>query len=227
MARLHAVIPLLLPLEVIVVKLSDAIPANGCARMAIRLSPHVSRRARIVGTHGKIVNNTSGTAFISLGSNCRQAEAMLARARDAVAALAGVHIAALSPVYATEPQDYAEQPWFLNQVLRLALGRAWHPVELLEALLGIETALGRVRPARADSPALRFGPRAIDLDLLLFDTMVSQDPRCILPHPRMLRRAFVLVPLLDIAPGLRINGVDAAAALAALPHRVAGGKIFQ
>ena len=161
-------------------------------------------------------------AYVSLGSNCEDAGHMLEEARERLGRLPGISVAAASPVYATEPQDYADQPWFLNQVLKLELAPRWQPRALLEALLEVEARMGRVR-----DPALRFGPRVIDLDLLIFGEERSHSPECTLPHPRLLRRAFVLVPLLDIAPGLSLDGIPLAGALEALPYRLSGSKIFQ
>ena len=162
------------------------------------------------------------TAYISLGSNCEQATLMLPRAAQRVAGLAGVQVAAASPVYSTEPQDDAAQPWFLNQVLKLALSACWRPAALVAALLAVEADLGRVR-----DPARRFGPRVIDLDLLLFGEERCAEPECIVPHPRLTRRAFVLVPLLDVAPDLALDGVPLTTALRKLQFRVCGKQIFQ
>lgn len=161
-------------------------------------------------------------AYVSLGSNCDTARQMLAEAAERLVRLPGIKIVAASPVYATEPQDYADQPWFLNQVLKLELDACWRPRALVAALLEQEASMGRVR-----DPALRFGPRVIDLDLLLFGEERCAWPDCTLPHPRLLRRAFVLVPLLDVAPGLLVEGVPLAEALRSLPYRLCDGKIFQ
>ncbi len=161
-------------------------------------------------------------AYVSLGSNCAAAARMLEEAAQRLAALPGVTVTAASPVYSTEPQEYADQPWFLNQVLALDVAPRWRPRSLVTALLELETAMGRVR-----NPALRFGPRVIDLDLLLFGAERSAEEDCIVPHPRLLRRAFVLVPLRDVAPGLRVDGIPLAEALRRLPCRICGNKIFQ
>lgn len=166
--------------------------------------------------------NTMTIAYVSLGSNCEWAARMLAEAGERLAGLPGVTVVAASPVYSTEPQDYADQPWFLNQVLKLALDSCWRPRNFVAALLEQEADMGRVR-----DPRLRFGPRVIDLDLLLFGEERSSAPECTLPHPRLLRRAFVLVPLLDVAPGLCVDGVSLAGALRRLPYRLCGTKIFQ
>lgn len=161
-------------------------------------------------------------AYVSLGSNCASAAHMLEEAAQRLAALPDVTVTAASRVYSTEPQEYADQPWFLNQVLALGVGPSWRPHSLVGALLEIEAAMGRVR-----DPTLRFGPRVIDLDLLLFGSERCADAECTVPHPRLLRRAFVLVPLLDVAPKLRIDGVTLAEVLRQLPCRVCGNKIFQ
>lgn len=163
-------------------------------------------------------------AYLGLGSNCLEAEAMIAQACMALAAVPTLSIRAASPLYVTEPQGFADQPWFVNQVLEVALDPQVTALDLLNQILSIEAALGRTRSA---DPALRFGPRVIDIDILLYNDVVSEDLRCILPHPRMTERAFVLIPLLDIAPRICINGKPAAEALAALPHRLEGHRIFQ
>ena len=82
--------------------------------------------------------------------------------------------------------------------------------------------MGRVR-----DPALRFGPRVIDLDVLLFGDERSETAVCTVPHPRLTQRAFVLVPLLEVAPNLEIDGKSVAGILERLPFRLCGNKIFQ
>lgn len=168
------------------------------------------------------IKDSRTIAYVSLGSNCADAAQMLARAAQCLGALPGLKVTAASPVYSTEPQDYADQPWFLNQVLQLELDASWSPELLVGALLELECRLGRVR-----DPALRFGPRVIDLDLLLFGEDRCAAPGCTVPHPRLLQRAFVLVPLLDVAPGLAVEGVPLARVLQGLDYRLCGNKIFQ
>ncbi len=159
------------------------------------------------------------TAYISLGSNMGDTAANLAAARAAVAALPGVSLIAASPLYRTEPQGLRDQPFFLNQAARLAVTVS--PLDLLSALLGIEDSLGRVR-------GLRFGPRPLDLDLLLFGNTCMDNERLTLPHPRMLDRAFVLVPLADLAPDLVLpRGMTVRAALSALAFTLKDGIIYQ
>ena len=161
-------------------------------------------------------------AYISLGSNMGDGPVHLAEARAAVTALPGVGVAAMSSVYRTEPQGRKDQPWFATQVLALDCDGLTADA-LLGALLRIETELGRVR-----DPADRFGPRVIDLDLLLFGDEVRTAPCLTLPHPRMIERAFVLVPLCEIAPDLILPSGRSVKDLArALPHSVEGDRIFQ
>lgn len=161
------------------------------------------------------------TAYLGLGSNAANAAQMLALARERIAALPHCAIGKISPIYLTEPQGYADQPWFHNQVIQLQLADTWLPQALMQALLRIEHDLGRRRGP------IRFGPRAIDLDILLYDDLRLDDPVCTLPHPRLKERAFALAPLCDLAPDLVIVGKPARELLAALPWRLDGNKIFQ
>ena len=128
-------------------------------------------------------------AFLSLGANLGERAAALSVARAALAALPGTTLLASSHVYETAPQDLVDQPPFLNQVV--ALETALEPGELLAAAQRIEDEAGRVR-------GVRFGPRTLDVDILLFQGVESADPELTLPHPRLWRRAFVLVPLAEL-----------------------------
>lgn len=133
------------------------------------------------------------TAVIGLGSNLGDRSWYLARARELLAS-AGV-IERASPIYETEPVDYTDQPHFLNQVIVVRTERA--PLELLRLCLSIERILGRER-------LLAKGPRTIDLDLLLYDDLsldiVEGMDHLTIPHPRLHKRRFVLVPLCDLFP---------------------------
>ena len=163
------------------------------------------------------------TAYISLGSNQGEREKIVEDALSVLDALPGVRVDAVSDVYETEPQDDAEQPWFLNRVARLCCGPEITPAGLLGSMLAIEASLGRRR-----NPARRFGARAIDLDLLLFGREALVGREVTVPHPRMARRAFVLVPLLEIEPDLLMpDGKSVKDILALLPHRVEGQRIYQ
>lgn len=164
-------------------------------------------------------------AYVCLGSNVEDAEARLEEACSRLAALPDLRVVARSPVYLTEPQLYREQAWFANLVVRLDCGGGWTPSRLVDALLEQETRMGRTR---SPDPALRYGPRVIDMDLLLFGDCHQTDPHCTVPHPRMEDRAFVLVPLRDIAPEVMLlSGKTPGAALACLSWRLEGRCIYQ
>ena len=147
--------------------------------------------------------------FVSLGSNLGDRALTLAEAREALTALPGTAVIAASGLYSTAPQDLEGQPEFLNQVL--CLETALEPRDLLTECQRIEREHGRTRE-------LRFGPRTLDIDILLFQGVESQDPELTLPHPRMALRAFVLVPLAEIwdraqeMPDLDISALAQAAA---------------
>ncbi len=161
------------------------------------------------------------TAYVSLGSNLGDPQRNLERARSALAALEGGQLGTCSQVYDTEPQDVRDQPWFVNQVVRLNCGPTWTAWKLLRALLEIEDQMGRKRDQDK-------GPRIIDLDLLLFGAETHHSPGLILPHPRLGQRAFVLVPLKDIAPGLVFpNGQSIDVVLNAISFQVHGRTIHQ
>jgi len=132
------------------------------------------------------------TAYISLGSNLGDREATI---RAAVAALPGV--VAMSELRETEPVGLVDQPPFLNGVARLETELSAR--ELLEALLAVERQLGRERRER-------WGPRTIDLDLLLYGSETLEEPGLTVPHPRLHERRFALEPLAELAPSLVVPG---------------------
>lgn len=160
-------------------------------------------------------------AFLCLGSNHAAAAEILASAALRLGALPGCELVASSSVYLTEPQDYLAQPWFHNQVIQLGIDSGISPGQLMESALAIEKELGRTRNG------IRFGPRPIDIDILLIDDIVSDNPVCILPHPRLERRAFALVPLIELAPEIEILGRSAKSWLAELDWHLDSNKIFQ
>lgn len=165
----------------------------------------------------------AATAYVGTGSNQGESAALLAQAVKQVAALPGTHLLAISSMFYTEPQDEPDQPWFFNQVVSLATGLT--PLELLHRLQHIEKDLGRLR---AGAGIDRFGPRPIDLDILLYGELRLREPELILPHPRLTRRAFALIPLLEIAPGLTLpDGSRAEDMLSRLEYRLEGDKIMQ
>ena len=129
--------------------------------------------------------------YLGLGSNLAD---RLANLQAALAALPpAITILAASPVYETAPWGYRDQPAFLNQVVQAST--ALDPHALLAHLKAIESLLGR-------TPTFRYGPRLIDLDILLYDDLVLESTDLSIPHPRLHERAFVLVPLADLAPDL-------------------------
>jgi len=142
------------------------------------------------------------TAFIALGSNLEDPEAQVRRAFHALAALPQSQLAAASSLYRSAPVGRTDQPDFVNAVA--CVSTALEPQVLLAALLAIETRFGRVR-------SVPDAPRTLDLDLLLYDARCIAEPGLTLPHPRMHQRAFVLAPLLEIAPNCEIPGIGPAA----------------
>jgi 2-amino-4-hydroxy-6-hydroxymethyldihydropteridine diphosphokinase len=130
--------------------------------------------------------------YLALGTNLGNRLENLAAARSRLGSVA--QVLACSPVYETPPWGYQEQPAFLNQVIKAESNLS--PQELLAHLKSIEAQMGR-------QPVIRFGPRLIDLDILLYDDLVLNVPGLSIPHPRLAERAFVLVPLVDLAPDLR------------------------
>jgi 2-amino-4-hydroxy-6-hydroxymethyldihydropteridine diphosphokinase len=137
-------------------------------------------------------------AFVGLGANLGDREATLDAAIALLEGLDGVRVTAVSEFRETEPVDYLEQPRFLNAAAELETTLA--PGELLASLLEVEQALGRTR----DGP--RFGPRTIDLDLLLVEGIVVEEPGLTVPHPRLHERRFALEPLADLDPQLIVPG---------------------
>jgi 2-amino-4-hydroxy-6-hydroxymethyldihydropteridine diphosphokinase len=139
------------------------------------------------------------TAYLGLGGNLGDRRQYLVAAAQALNAEPGVSVKKISSVYETKPIGVVDQPDFLNLVLEVATELPAH--ELLERCLRIEAALGRVRVER-------WGPRTIDIDILWYDGQTLNEPDLVLPHPRMLLRAFALVPLAEIAPTLLFEGMQ-------------------
>jgi 2-amino-4-hydroxy-6-hydroxymethyldihydropteridine diphosphokinase len=135
-------------------------------------------------------------AYLGLGSNLGDRLAICRRALAAIDRLPETLLVARSAFYETEPQERTDQPWFINAVA--AVQTDLEPRVLLAACQQIERDLGRRREAEA-----RFGPRALDLDLLLYNGLVLDADDLTLPHPRLHQRRFVLAPLAELAPALR------------------------
>lgn len=156
-------------------------------------------------------------AWLGLGSNLGDREGNLRRALELLPAAGEVEIIRASSVYETAPVGMTGQPEFLNLVAEART--VLDPRALLRRCLEVEDALGRVRGER-------WGPRLIDVDLLLYGDEVVDTGELVLPHPEMLRRAFVLVPLLELDPQLRMpDGRRAAEALEALGEEGRAGVV--
>jgi 2-amino-4-hydroxy-6-hydroxymethyldihydropteridine diphosphokinase len=137
------------------------------------------------------------TAYLALGSNLGDRRAFLYAAAAALGRLAGTRVGAQSRIYETVPEGNAPQPLYLNAVLRVETSLTAR--QLLDACLGVERMLGRGRPADGTKRA-----RVIDIDLLLFGEESIDEPGLQVPHPALLTRPFVRIPLADVAPpGLR------------------------
>jgi len=137
-----------------------------------------------------MTTNPPATLYLALGTNLGERFANL---QAAIAALPpAIRVLDRSPVYETPPWGLTDQPAFLNMVLKG--GTRLAPPALLAHLKQLETKLGRL-------PAVRWGPRLIDMDILFYDAWILNTPELVIPHPRLHERAFVLVPLADLAPG--------------------------
>jgi 2-amino-4-hydroxy-6-hydroxymethyldihydropteridine diphosphokinase len=136
-------------------------------------------------------------AFIGLGSNLGDRRATIERALELLDAAPGVRVLAVSTLRDTDPVGDAEQPDFLNGAVEVETELPAR--ELLAVLNGIEDELGRVR-----DPARRFGPRTLDLDLLLYGDGTVDEPDLVVPHPRLVEREFALEPLVELDPSLRL-----------------------
>ena len=146
-------------------------------------------------------------AYVGLGANLSDREAMLRSALEQLRAEPGLHVTDVSTFRDTEPVGLRDQPRFLNAAAAVETDIGAR--ELLDRLLGVERRLGRTR----EGP--RFGPRTIDLDLLLYGDETIDEPGLQVPHPRLHERLFVLEPLGDLDPDLVVPGRGPVAALVA------------
>lgn len=146
-------------------------------------------------------------AYVALGSNLDDPRAQVGRAFDALATLPDTRLVARSPSYRSAPLGPVSQPDFVNAVAGLLTQLA--PRALLDALKSLEAALGR------EAPVVRWGPRRIDLDLLVHGAARVEEPGLSVPHPGLAERAFVLLPLADVAPDLEVPGLGRVRSLAA------------
>lgn len=134
-------------------------------------------------------------AYLSLGSNLGDRLTLLREAEVRVVAVPGIRVLARSSIYETKPVGLEHQPWFLNRVLLIET--ALDPHALLDALQQVENALGRTR-------TVRWGPRTIDIDLLLYDDRTVTSERLRIPHAELPYRRFVLLPLVELDPHARL-----------------------
>lgn len=137
------------------------------------------------------------TAYVGLGSNQGDSVENIRQGLRKLNANPGVKVREVAGLYKTAPVGYLEQDWFVNTVARIET--SLNPHGLLKLLLTIEDELGRIR-------TIRWGPRTLDLDLLIYAGEEIESTELTVPHPRMRERAFVMVPLAEIAPDLLING---------------------
>jgi 2-amino-4-hydroxy-6-hydroxymethyldihydropteridine diphosphokinase len=136
-------------------------------------------------------------AYIGLGANLGEREATLKQALERLARTDGIEVVAVSSFRETDPVGKVDQPRFVNAAAELQT--SLRPHDLLDRLLEVERALGRDRAQEE-----RWGPRTVDLDLLLYGDETVEEPGLEVPHPRLAERAFVLEPLLELDPELRL-----------------------
>ena len=144
---------------------------------------------------------SSVVAWVGLGSNVGDGQALIRTAIDLLQAHPAISVLRVSPLYRTAPWGVKNQPEFTNGVAELSV--YLEPMALLEFLQEVEQELGR------DASSLRWGPRTMDLDILMLDDRILYWPGLTVPHPRMHTRVFVLAPLFDLAPNLIIPGKGA------------------
>jgi 2-amino-4-hydroxy-6-hydroxymethyldihydropteridine diphosphokinase len=145
-------------------------------------------------------------AYVGVGSNLDHPDRQVRQALVALAGLSGTRLVSRSPLYGSEPLGGMQQPTYVNAVAGLLTQQ--EPVAFLDSLRSLEDGLGRVRLHE------RWGPRVIDLDLLVFGRLQQTSAELQLPHPGIVQRNFVLYPLRDVAPGLYVPGCGRVAWLA-------------
>jgi len=133
-------------------------------------------------------------AYISAGSNMGDRLQNCRKGIEALTESGNSRILAQSCIYKTEPVDYEDQDWFINMMVKLET--AHDPFQLLDHIEHIQRAAGRIQDP------IRFGPRILDLDIILYDDCIIDSDRLVVPHPRMHKRRFVLKPICDIDPAI-------------------------
>jgi len=136
--------------------------------------------------------------YVALGSNLNSPIYQVKKVVEQLRNQSDIKILNLSSLYQTKPVGITDQPDFINAVIEIEYHKT--PQELLNLLLDIEKFYGRVR-------LIKNGPRIIDLDIILFDQMILNEGDLVIPHPRMFERSFVMLPLMEIAPNLKINKI--------------------
>lgn len=154
--------------------------------------------------------------FLGLGSNLGDRLANLQRATMRLAQLPGTTVDAVSGVYETPPMYLTDQPPFLNACLRLQTQLG--PFRLLQEIARIEGELGRTRE-------VRYGPRTLDLDIVLFGSLILKSARLTIPHPGLTERPFVLLPLADLHPEKHIPGIGRLSELVAATNQESAGVL--
>ena len=155
-------------------------------------------RAFSTMSRSRLPGRSSVRAYLGLGGNIGDPRATMAAALGLLDSDPSIEVEQVSSLYRTPPWGITDQPDFLNAAAAVSTTLA--PRDLLARCLEAEKKLHRVRDRR-------WGPRSVDLDVLVYDELNLDEPGLELPHPRMMDRAFVLVPLLEIAPDLAIGGV--------------------
>ena len=149
----------------------------------------IRREASGYAGRGCRKNSQMTTAYVGLGSNVGDKARNIRKALSMLNEVDNVSVLAVSSLYETEPEGYEDQDWFVNAAAQIET--ALSPDELLYLFKEIERTIGRKK-------TVRWGPREIDLDLLIYDQLCFQNADLVIPHPRMHQRAFVLVPLAEI-----------------------------
>ncbi|MDQ7031695.1 MAG: 2-amino-4-hydroxy-6-hydroxymethyldihydropteridine diphosphokinase [Desulfonauticus sp.] len=158
--------------------------------------------------------------YFCLGSNLGDPVLNLGQGLELLDQAKFLMLSQKSKIYWTEPQEKLDQPWFANQVVKFYISSHIKPQELLHYVLDIERQMGRERKQR-------YGPRTMDIDILLYEGQTLATPTLTIPHPKLTKRAFVLVPLKEIAPDLLIENKSIDFYLSKLNYNVIENKIWQ
>jgi 2-amino-4-hydroxy-6-hydroxymethyldihydropteridine diphosphokinase len=178
-------------------------------------TPPSERRFRVDGRGER--GGGAVRAYLGLGANLGDRAANLRAAVQRLEAGGELAVAARSRLWETEPQGVRDQPWFLNAAV--AVRTRLSPRRLLERCLAVEASLGRER-------STRWGPRPVDVDILLYGDAVLAEPDLVIPHPRLHQRAFALAPLCDLDPDLAVPGRGSVRELLAAALAVPGQAVW-